>query len=76
MNMIIMIAMIIIVIFIFLNSGIIPEDGGIHDLTACAVAFAGPCASVYPIKVKHCGLFNVYYLVPTAGQTESYCIGK
>lgn len=53
-----------------------PSDAdGEVSRTACIVGFNGPCSKTITIKVKSCGNYRVYYLVPVPQTSTGYCIG-
>ncbi|XP_060071672.1 von Willebrand factor D and EGF domain-containing protein-like [Ylistrum balloti] len=47
-----------------------------EELIVTRTAGIGGYAGSYSIKIKNCGLFRVYYLVPTSGIEEGYCFGE
>ena len=52
---------------------------GIVEVTACADTTPGNsncCEYTHPIRVKNCGHFMVYDLLPTIGCSIAYCAGK
>ncbi|CAH1779197.1 unnamed protein product [Owenia fusiformis] len=59
--------------------GSLPTQGGYARLVGCAKTLSNVCNRQYPIGVKHCGDYYVYYLKPTSSQCspkERYCAGN
>lgn len=58
------------------NSGTLPtNDEGEVNRTACIVGLYGNCSKTLNIRVKNCGEYNVYHLVPVPQTSTGYCIG-
>lgn len=51
-------------------------DEGEVNRTACIVGFYGKCSKTLNIRVKNCGKYNVYHLVPVPQTSTGYCIGE
>lgn len=51
------------------------ESDGEVNRTVCIVGFYKSCSKTLTIKVKNCGGFRVYYLVPAPQSSTGYCIG-
>ncbi|KAL3871227.1 hypothetical protein ACJMK2_039235 [Sinanodonta woodiana] len=60
---------------IWMNGTLPSEEDGIVDSVACVVSAQSACSINYPIKVKNCGTFWVYFLTKTASRQEAYCFG-
>ncbi|XP_062607020.1 von Willebrand factor D and EGF domain-containing protein-like [Saccostrea cucullata] len=57
--------------------GTLPSDAdGEVTRTVCIVGFANSCDSTLTIRVKSCGGYRVYYLVPAPQTATGYCIGE
>ncbi|XP_061195273.1 von Willebrand factor D and EGF domain-containing protein-like [Saccostrea echinata] len=57
--------------------GTLPSDAdGEVNRTVCIVGFISSCDKTLTIKVKSCGVFRVYYLVPAPQTATGYCIGE
>lgn len=56
--------------------GTLPSDAdGEVSRTACIVGFSGPCSRIINIRIKSCGEYRVYHLLPVPQTTTAYCIG-
>lgn len=52
------------------------NDEGEVNRTACIVGLYGNCSKTLNIRVKNCGEYNVYHLVPVPQTSTGYCIGQ
>lgn len=58
-------------------SGTLPtETDGEVNKTVCIVGLDKSCSKTLTIKVKNCGGYRVYYLVPAPQTSAGYCIGN
>lgn len=58
-------------------SGTLPiETDGEVNKTVCIVGLDKSCSKTLTIKVKNCGGYRVYYLVPAPQTSTGYCIGN
>lgn len=58
-------------------TGTLPTDGRVVHGKACKVkGKSHPCDTEYPISIKKCVNFMVYFLGPTKTCAEAYCFGK
>lgn len=56
--------------------GEFPEDEDeVLDMDACIVSKTASCDTTYKIKVKNCGEYYAYKLLPT-NANEAYCFSK
>lgn len=67
-----------IYIYIAFTTGTIPmEEEGTVDRKACMSFFGGDCChKQYPIKMKHCSTFLVYWLATVDSCPLMYCFGS
>lgn len=62
--------------FYWNNLGTLPTyNEGEVNRTACIVGLYGNCSKTLNIRVKNCGKYNVYHLVPVPQTSTGYCIG-
>lgn len=56
--------------------GTLPSDAdGEVNRTACIVGIRGPCHKIVNIRIKSCGEYRVYYMLPVPQTSTAYCIG-
>ena len=58
------------------DEDIYPDVGETVDRTGFAVFGPNCNFKKYPIRIKNCGKFYVYYLKPVSGCLTAYCFGK
>lgn len=57
--------------------GTLPSNGdGEVSRMACIVGFSGTCSKTVNIRIKSCGEYRVYYLLPAPQTSTAYCIGN
>lgn len=54
--------------------GKLPVANNEVTLAVCQVGFLGCCQFTWAIRVRHCGSFNVFRLIPILACPGRYCI--
>ncbi|VDI51717.1 Hypothetical predicted protein [Mytilus galloprovincialis] len=57
-------------------NGRLPVANNEVTLTVCQAGFVGCCEFNWQIRVRHCGSFNVFRLIPTPACPGRYCIAE